>query len=827
LDATRHESALALPIFVEAEPTSGREAGSCRVIDGSVLTAPVPAYTQLKATEDNPAKDSWRAFATEWANYARALLLNHNRHLGDESLQHIKSVALSVDLGASDSILRHVFGSDDPIPAGGRSASALFATAFAAAIMNRQMPKIAIIGDLVRPVDGPVDARRGPEIGQVDTDGLAAKISHVYLGEGYDALIVPRAEEWKDTEVLPDDTLDDGGEQESVKSPRIPTFGSGVLSNVWDIAFPNSWRRYRSIRCPEASFFVKLEQASIDRIRDWFERAEVVDNLPEWITIAELASYLRWCSSKVASLNPAPPGLSLLFMRLTEFETGLHALLSLGEAMQYPVSRLAKCDAEDSEKLRDALADMLQAGQRFPETSVGQAPDLMILVSEPQAINDPEPPIAEVNLAALLKGSRDSLFDRGRRREWSDYVGRCRIILVQERHEAERKLQLSELYKAQTELSIFRIEFTQQQASAVVSETKWHGAGAKILLEKLREQGAARYSRVTDSWILTRKAVLSANASERASLHERAGRSFASPLLCLGSPGLPFLQSQRREVITEAIYHFTEAARDHTLAGKRDSRAICRNLLADLTAAFNPATWQVIRFASSRKLEPTEPFIAMGHQLHSRAPGLPSDWSGRSLIWMISRRLDQLAVQRKQDGNQNRNHELEELAAFASRLITDVGATTGGDRPMEGMVSEILEHQQIRRLIKDSEQVRLFREGIRKLVQNNAADLTTIRADVLHEAIAEMFQGNSSMRLELYERVFVAGGGVVYGDLFLAMLGAAATNEEAEAILSKYCKRLDPNLIRNINAFAWKKVKRSLLSEVRRGYDRFEMFYPG
>ncbi|UPT92350.1 hypothetical protein HAP41_0000049525 (plasmid) [Bradyrhizobium barranii subsp. apii] len=286
------------------------------------------------------------------------------------------------------------------------------------------------------------------------------------------------------------------------------------------------------------------------------------------------------------------------------------------------------------------------------------------------------------------------------------------------------------------------------------------------------------------------------------------------------------MRSQRRDVVTEAAYHFKEAARDHVLAGSADSGAKCRNLLADLTAAFNPATWQVIRFASKMKLEPAEPFVAMGRQLLSSDRDLPSDASGRSLIWMISQRLDQLVAQRKQDGNYSSNHDSEELAVVASQLIVDVIASLGGNRPVEGMVSEILEHEQIRRLIKDSEQARAFREVIKKLVQNKAADLTSIRPDVLHEAIAEMYQGISAMRLELYERVFVAGR-LGYADLFLAMLGAAATNEEAEAIFSKYGPCLDRRLIRYITTFGWKKMKKSLLGEIRRGYDRFEMFYPG
>ncbi|UPT92347.1 hypothetical protein HAP41_0000049495 (plasmid) [Bradyrhizobium barranii subsp. apii] len=510
MDTIRHEAALALPIFAEANPTSIHGDGSCRVIDGRVLIAPVPVYHQLQTAEDNPAKDSWRAFATEWANHARALLLNHNRHLGDEGVQYIKSVALSVDLGACDSVLSHVFRDHDPIPAAGRSASALFATAFAAAIMNRQMPKIAIIGDLVTPADGPVDNRRGPEIGQVHKEGLDAKISHVFLGEGYDALIVPRAGELKESDAPTENGFGDVVARDSAESQRIHMFESGVLSNVWDIAFPNSWRRYRSVRCPDASFSLTLDQASRGSIRDWFEQAEVVDDLPDWITITELASYLRWCSREIASLNPAPPGLSQFFMRLTEFETGSHAVLSLGEALRYPVSHLAKVNAEDSDELKKSLTDMLQPGRHCPETLFGQAPDLTILISKPEAISSPEQPVAEANLATLLKEIRDDLSDKGRRREWSEYVGRCRIILVQERLETERNLQLSEFDKAQTELSIFRMEFTQQQASAVVSETKWRGAATKMLLRGLQEKGAARYTPMTDSWVLTRKAPLPA-----------------------------------------------------------------------------------------------------------------------------------------------------------------------------------------------------------------------------------------------------------------------------------------------------------------------------
>ena len=92
--------------------------------------------------------------------------------------------------------------------------------------------------------------------------------------------------------------------------PTGPTFESGVLSNVWDIAFPNSWRRYRSVRCPDASISVQLDQASRDSIREWFERAEVVDDLPDWITISELASYFVGAVGRLQALILHRPALA-------------------------------------------------------------------------------------------------------------------------------------------------------------------------------------------------------------------------------------------------------------------------------------------------------------------------------------------------------------------------------------------------------------------------------------------------------------------------------------------------------------------------------------
>jgi len=289
---------------------------------------------------------------------------------------------------------------------------------------------------------------------------------------------------------------------------------------------------------------------------------------------------------------------------------------------------------------------------------------------------------------------------------------------------------------------------------------------------------------------------------------------------------LPFIRSQRRDVITEAAYHFIQAARINELVGDTRGYVRCRGLLTDLTAAFNPATWQVVRFAGQMKLDPPEPFVEMGRELLSSTAYLPSDSSVSTLIRFIARRLDQLIVHRKQERHYALHNDTEELAGFAAQLVIDVSKSQGGNRPMESTISEILEHGQIRRLIKDKELLHKFREVISEQIKNESADLTTIRPDILHEAIAETYpESNSrSVRLELYERIY-ANSHLGYANLFLAMLGATTKEEEAEVLFAKYIPSLGQKAIRYITTLEWKKTKKTLLEDLRRGYDRFEMFH--
>lgn len=831
-DETKHKTAVAVPVFVDAKTAPIKGLGNWEIIDGRVLMAAQPVKTPVRTEDDEKGKDSWRLFASEWAKYARTLLLNHNRHLGDEAVRHIESANLSIDLGASDSVLGHLFGSDAPIRATGRSASALFATAFAAAIMNRELPKIAIIGDLIAPADGPIDRRRGPQVGAVDIDGIIAKIGHVYLSEGYDALIVPRMQDFKESDGLPESEHADEEAPTSlevaVKAIRVPTFRSSVLSNVWDVAFPNTWRRYRWVRCPDALLPCALENVLKSRIQDWFKGADVVDYLPDWITIRELGAYLRWCAGEIASLNPAPPGISQFFMRFEGSDGGTHAVLGLAEALYYPRDHLSGIESEDLDVLKRVLTDMLRPGGHYPGAPLGQAPDLMTFVFEPPEVtSDLEGSIAQLDLASILKSVRSELCDTGRRPEWRDYVGQSRIILVEGDRAPASQLRSPEFDEALTELSVFRRGFAKQQASAVVTSDEWRGARINLLLNELEKQGSAVYVSSIDSWLVTQKAALPKNLGEVARLHELAGRSFATSLLGLNSSGLPFMRSFRREVIAEAVYHLNKAAKYYLQVQRRDGYSRCRQLAADLIAAFYPASWRTIRVAAQLRLLPLEPFIAMGSDLLNGEAGQPSDLSGRDLVRLIAGRLDELVGDRRRSGRYEMNADSERLSATACQLIANVCNSLGENRPMEGTISEILEHPRIRQLVADKEQLRKFRDTIKKVINGPSFDLSSIRPDVLHETISEMYQEDSarSERLRLYEQAFISGH-LSYADLYLAMLGAAATHEEAEMLMAKYVPRLDRKLIDYILDYKWRNAKSNLLPEMRRGFTRFEMHYP-
>jgi hypothetical protein len=819
--------AIALPVLVQVDGSSPDRKGKCSIVDGRILIAPEKPKIVL-ATDSSEETDlqNWRALVPDWAGYARDLLLNHGRHLGDAWRTRIETSNLSIHLSPGDFVLAHLFSERSSVHVSGRSAAALFATAFAAAIMNRRIPRIAITGDLVPPPNSPIDARVGPQVGEVET--TVAKARHVYLSEGYDALVISQASGGVEAaDIYRAEKIADAhapeGDEKFVVEKHTHTYEVGTLANVWDVAFPNSWRRYRSVRCPEFRLYRDLGQETRSLIGEWFRHAGEIAYLPEGVTITELGSYLRWCSATVAELKPAPPGISTLCMRLTDSEKGYRGVLNLAEALRYPLDTLARIDQERPEVLSRVLSQILQIGAQYPGSVYCRAPDLLILVKTAEG----ELADAENDLLTLLGASEVPLRDPGRDPAWSERLGECRIVIASEPLLASlSRRQAGKFATAVEELSIFRTDFTQQQAGSVVSEERWHGQGARFLLEQLRALGLVEKIPNSGTWLLTNRIPIDSDISRRARLHQLAGCSFATSLLGLGRPGLPSESSLCGEVITEASYHFAEATACYRTIGAQEELISCRNLLTDLTGAFNLPSWQVIRFAASERLKPVEPFVAMGQELLANNADSLSDFAAVSLLQHIGERLIQLIDHRRAEGDFSTHPDVEALVSTTTRLVETVRLSLSGTKPMRSSAIEILKNKTIRRLIKNREDLKAFRHVAEELINGNGLGIEDVGPDFLQALVAELYPGREDRktRFGLYAKIFSTGHSG-YAALFLGMLGTAPSEDDAEELVAKYSKSIEPKSIKYIRSLAWRKPAGPLLDDLRSGFSRFENYY--
>lgn len=324
--------------------------------------------------------------------------------------------------------------------------------------------------------------------------------------------------------------------------------------------------------------------------------------------------------------------------------------------------------------------------------------------------------------------------------------------------------------------------------------------------------------------MIRRKLAISEDARQSTRLHELAGSSFANSLLGLGTPGLPLVSSMHREVVAEASYHFQEAMK--CCRDMHDEYMRYRNLLADLCGAFNPTSWHMVRLSAGTRFNTVEPFIAMGQELLARATTPPSDQATKSLLQLIGDRLVGVHKNRRAEGDFDLQTDMRGMIATTNQMIANVSASLTGNAPMYGSVVELVKNENLKRLITDQNQLKVFKGLACDLVTKDGSEMEDVNPSFLQTIIAETYPGKEHRRARhsLYEKAFLTGHDT-FADLFLGMLGTAPDELKAEALIEKYGPGIGPKFVGRLKGLGWQKATGQLLDDFRKGFDRFETYY--
>ncbi|MGA7676134.1 MAG: hypothetical protein WCA78_13955 [Rhizomicrobium sp.] len=372
------------------------------------------------------------------------------------------------------------------------------------------------------------------------------------------------------------------------------------LSNAADVAFSGAWRRWQFVRCPDVQHFVLTLASSADSLSDCDilrilnASASPIVVMPSSISVLDVAGAMVRLNETDArrryeSADGIPPMLSVSFIRLVPDEGGDRLCGTLCEIAGAPYSVLEKVCTSPSPAVRGhALANVLNHNELDPAAPGWRPADLMVLslpgtvlsklgprllaveAQAPEWIQVLEP-ILHPSFVALLRRTVDS--------RWGPTFGRARVLLVAE---ATAPAQLPttsgddepdtgpidgvaeitpvDLHQVVELLSVFRFDFTQQEAGILLSELGINSTVVRSTLKRLEREGLVY--QIPGAWCLTHRPIECETDNEMIFLrHWSAAIAHAPSLSPKRLPGLADFQARRLDRVHEAQFHLEEAIR--------------------------------------------------------------------------------------------------------------------------------------------------------------------------------------------------------------------------------------------------------------------------